>query len=335
MFDDAPGFIAIVTGPDHVFEFANRAYLELTSGQGIVGRSAREAMSPTEGAALLPVLDELLASPAASSPGAKTVKLAFAPGEGLPPFHIDLVCKPMIGPEGQVCGVFLEGADVTRRQLAEDRQMLLTNELSHRMKNMFASVLGLARLARSAAGDVDSFLASLATRIVAMSRTQDLITAEPGERVKLLDVLTLELAPYVGDGAVQIDLHCESMTVTAAEGVTVSLIVHELLTNALKHGALATADGRLEVVCTLSPKGAVLVWTERTSQAIRPVGAPGFGTLLTGRLIRSLGGEANFDLSPGGLVATLTFKAERVAGSRNPRSGRNPPAAPAADVSHA
>jgi two-component sensor histidine kinase len=229
-----------------------------------------------------------------------------APGEPPTRLHIDFLYQPIVGVDGAVTGVFVEGADVTARVLADDRHKMLTAELIHRVKNALATVLGLARLTKATATSVDDFLQTLTERVVAMGKTQDLLAEGVWEAVKVIDVLNVELAPYI-DNSGRVALHCQDMTMTAVMAVNLSLVVHELLTNALKYGALSPLGGRLVVTCTHNGSGATLVWSEQTDGPPSISKAPGFGTSLIERLARSLGGGALFDLQETGLQAIVNF----------------------------
>jgi two-component sensor histidine kinase len=174
------------------------------------------------------------------------------------------------------------------------------------VKNALATVLGLARLTRAAATSVDDFLDTLTERVVAMGKTQDLLSEGIWEPVKVVDVLNVELAPYI-DNSGRVELHCQDMTMTGAMAINLSLVVHELLTNALKYGALSALGGRLVVTCSSSVAGATLVWSEQTDGLVLPRQAAGFGTSLIERLARSLGGGAKLNLESTGLQATIEF----------------------------
>jgi two-component sensor histidine kinase len=126
------------------------------------------------------------------------------------------------------------------------------------------------------------------------------------ETVSVRKVLNVELAPYVGG---RVSLHCDNLTVEASAGVNLSLIVHELLTNALKYGPLSSLGGHLDVACRGVEGGAALVWTETTAAKIGTPGAPGFGTQLIQRLASALRGSITTDWRPTGLRVVVAFAA--------------------------
>jgi two-component sensor histidine kinase len=309
LLDATPGLIALVEGEDHVLQFANSAWLKIAEGD-VIGRPLRDLLPKAEARDLLASLDGIrTGGHAAGSKQRHTVVVASA-GQARP-IHLDFACRPMTGPDGGLRGILLEGADVTDRVLAHEHQQLLMNELIHRVKNTSATMLGLARLARNSATDLDTFVVSLSDRIVAMARTQDLLITASSQHLHVKDVLRVELQPYLGqDGDGLVDMTCQDLTLAAPSAISLSMIVHELLTNAVKYGALAAAGGRLRVDCMAVGQEAVLTWSETTLQRVGPMGKRGFGSRLIERLAQSLGGQLRFEPRQDGLDVTMTFEVD-------------------------
>ena len=309
LLDATPGLIAMVEGPDHVFQFANSAWLKMIEGD-LIGRTVRDVF-PQDGAwDLLALLDGIRAGGfvAADKQGHT---IAVLPAGQAHAVHLDFVCQPMIGPDGAQQGIVLEGADVSDRVLADERQQLLISELAHRGKNTAATMLGLARLARGHATDLDAFLTSLTDRIVAVCKTQDLLGLSRSGSIQVRDLLSLELQPYVDrDGAGLVDMACQDMTLAAGSAASLSMIVHELLMNALKYGALSAGGGRLHVRGKAVGRRAVLMWSETTFHPVGPMEKRGFGSRLIERLAQTLGGRLRFEPRQDGLDVSVTFEIE-------------------------
>jgi PAS domain S-box-containing protein len=119
MFEQAPGFMAMVTGPSHVFELANPAYLELTGRRAIVGQSLREALPELAGQGFFELFDRVAASGEVVGGSAEAVSLRRAGDGELELKYTDFVLQPLKNEAGQVVGIFIQGADVTDRVLAE------------------------------------------------------------------------------------------------------------------------------------------------------------------------------------------------------------------------
>lgn len=306
LFERAPGFVAVLDGPDHVFSFSNDAYRRLVGGRPVLGLSVRAALPELEGQGFFELLDKVYATgqPYVGTGAPITLTRTDEPGQDQT--HLDFLYEPMWGADGQVCAIFVQGADVTARVLAAENQALLMDEMTHRVKNALASVLGLARLISLSASSVEQFMDALTARVLAMAKTQDLLTAGPSETVPVRDVIKVELAPYIGE---RVRLHCDDLAVQATAGANLSLIVHELLTNALKYGALSDLGGHLDVACRGAEGGAALEWTETTAAPIAPSGTPGFGTHLITRLARALRGGIATNWRAAGLHVVVTFAA--------------------------
>ncbi len=206
----------------------------------------------------------------------------------------------------RVGGVLVVCNDVTARMVGERRQKLLHDELNHRVKNTLATVLSLAMLSGKSARSVPQFVTAFTDRIHAMAKTHDLVIKGATGAITVAGVLHAELAPYIAvDG--QVEMVCDELALTAETPVNLGLIVHELLTNAAKYGALSTPHGRLIVHCGRTPTGGFLDWRETIGHPLAPSERKGFGTQLIDRLARELGGSARLDLKPTGLEARVTF----------------------------
>jgi len=118
MFEQAPGFMALLSGPDHVFQSANPSWTRLAAGREMPGKAARDAMPETVPQGLIAILDEVYASGKAYAAGARPVWLAQA--DGMRHLHyLDFVCQPLRREDGAVFGIFMQGSDVTGRVHAE------------------------------------------------------------------------------------------------------------------------------------------------------------------------------------------------------------------------
>jgi two-component sensor histidine kinase len=306
LFGQAPGFIAVLRGSDHRFEFLNSAYARLVQKTDILGHTVLEVLPEVVGQGFIELLDAVYRD---GEPHVGTsVPLRLEPEGGGPPQqrYLDFVYQPIRNASGAVTGIFVQGYDISDRVNAEQRQALLVDEMNHRVKNTLATVQALAMLTGRSATTVAEFKTTLANRIAAMAKTQDLLVRGHAEPLPVEDVITSELAPYLGVGD-QVRLTCEPMTIAPDAAVSLGLLVHELLTNAAKYGALASLDGKLDVRCHAGPAGATLVWREICQPKVRPVNSGGFGTLLIDRLARDLGGAAQIDIRDDGLEAMVIF----------------------------
>jgi PAS domain S-box-containing protein len=119
LFDRAPGFMAVVRGPKHVFEMANASYQKLVGDRLLIGKPVREAVPEVEGQGLFELLDKVYSSGEAFSGRAVPIELEREPGRPREQRLLDFVFQPILDAQGKVSGIFADGYDVTERILAE------------------------------------------------------------------------------------------------------------------------------------------------------------------------------------------------------------------------
>ncbi|MCO6415864.1 PAS domain S-box protein [Siccirubricoccus sp. KC 17139] len=242
----------------------------------------------------------------------------WASGQSMP------LRDPAAGSEAPPLGLLAIMRDQTDRKRAEERRAVLTNELNHRVKNTLAVVQSLTRLGtRGASPDLSSFAAAFQRRIFALARAHDLLTHEDWTGAPLDGVVRAGLTPLVVDGG-RVDLSgcdAEEVFLPAGAALTLAMAVHELATNALRHGALSVPSGHVRVACRAAnaENGGTardtVEWVERGGPPI--VGPParrGFGLRLLERgLAMQSGMGADLRFEPEGLRCTLYLPSSRLA----------------------
>ncbi|MFD1611003.1 PAS domain-containing protein [Sphingomonas tabacisoli] len=119
MFDQAPGFMAMLRGPDHVFELANAAYLRLIGQRDVIGRRVRDALPEVDGQGYFETLDNVYATGEAFAGTALPVELRRTPDGPTERRFVDLIYQPITDVAGRISGIFVQGTDVTERVAAE------------------------------------------------------------------------------------------------------------------------------------------------------------------------------------------------------------------------
>ncbi|MBZ9676360.1 PAS domain S-box protein [Mesorhizobium sp. ES1-1] len=119
MFEQAPGFMAMLSGPDHVFELTNAAYRQLVGHRDVIGKPLREALPEVAGQGFVELLDHVFTSGEAFIGHAMKAELRQSPDAPEEDRFIDLVYQPVRAPSGEVIGIFVQGVDVTDRLAAE------------------------------------------------------------------------------------------------------------------------------------------------------------------------------------------------------------------------
>ena len=208
--------------------------------------------------------------------------------------------------------------DVTDRHQAfaalatsEHRQRLLINELNHRVKNTLATIQSIAALTARRSGSVEDFMRLFEARLIALSDTHNLLTANGWEKARLRDLLIQEFRPYAED---RLRMEGADVTLGAEQSLSMGLILHELVTNAAKYGPLKCPDGAagwIEVRWTdADDDGRVtLDWIEHGGPMVAPPTRSGFGSRLIDTSIRTtLAGSAAMDYADGRLHCRLVFR---------------------------
>jgi len=213
-------------------------------------------------------------------------------------------------------GVFL---DVTGRKQAEEGHELLAGEMSHRVKNLLAVASGLTQLTSRTARTIEDMTTELTQRLSALGRAHDLVRPIPGEQGKaalLGDLITVLLAPYDETAAFsgRIRVAVPRMGVGERTASALAMILHELATNSVKHGALSSSDGMLDISGKLDDECLLLTWAETGGPEITaPPEHSGFGRKMLERSISAqLGGNLSYDWQSAGLVATLGIRTARL-----------------------
>lgn len=209
-------------------------------------------------------------------------------------------------------------AKASLEQLLEVQETV-TSEVDHRMKNLLATVSGLIGLSRRHAETPEALAKALQSRLAAMGEAVRLLRASLGGQSSELHLaLAGGLQPLGIVAGERLSLEGPVLPVGSSAVVALSLIVHELGTNAIKYGALSQPRGQVAIRWreTSTPEGAALVelnWTERGGPAVAVPTRSGFGSDLITRMAASLGGEARFDYAADGVLFTITMLRDQLA----------------------
>jgi two-component sensor histidine kinase len=326
LFQQAPGFMAVLRGPEHVFEIINTSYLQLVGHRrDIVGKSVREALPEIEGQGYFELLDAVFATGDPFLGRNMPVMLQREPGSAVEQRFIDLVYQPTFDGTGKITGIFAEGYDVTDRVEGEKKQKLLLRELNHRVKNLFAVASGMVTLSARSASTPQEMARNLRGRLDALARANDLIRpgligADEGQQegTTMETLVRAVLLPYVDEARAH-DRECivfngPAVPVGSDAVTNLALILHESATNAAKYGALSSPDGSIRVDWTVKQSNLYLRWEESNGPAIaEPPVAKGFGSSLVERSVTGpLQGHIEYDWKPDGLTMHVTVPLERL-----------------------
>ncbi len=234
------------------------------------------------------------------------------------PLSYQLMFAQMVIVSAAVCSLAL-AALVTERRTAEEHQRLLISQLDHRVKNSLALMQAVVERSQVSARSIGDFVTSLGGRIRSMARTQSKLSTGRWKGLCLAGLIRDELSPYHTPGSDS--LVGPQVTLKPAAAQAISMVVHELATNAAKYGALSRSHGRIFVRWNIAPGVSgepvlTLVWREQGGPRVVPPSREGFGTSTIRNLLAyELGAEVNLRFEPAGLVCMIAVPASAAVAS--------------------
>src|ERR1700710_1056114 len=220
------------------------------------------------------------------------------------------------GADGRIIRWFGTNTYITERLKPDERRGLLINELNHLVKNTLATVQSLAmQTLRNTERSVDA-RELFESRLTALSRAHDVLTVESWEGAGLRQVASRALEPFTSkDGRVSIE--GPDVWLTPKQALALSMMLHELATNATKYGAISDDFGTVHVGWLIVPvdgsRELELTWTEKGGPRVSQPTRKGSGTRLIQRnLAHDLGGEATIEYRPEGVISVMRTPIEKI-----------------------
>lgn len=202
--------------------------------------------------------------------------------------------------------------DITERVRHEQKMKLVMQELNHRVKNTLAVAASTADQTMRHTDTLEQFKEAYSERVQSMAKAHRLLTRTEWEGAELHDLLQTELAHRVARPE-QIQLDGPTVILDPNVALAMHMVVHELSTNAVKYGALSTAQGRVDVQWSCTDEGdgdgrLTMRWIESGGPTVEPPDHSGFGTRVIRQTLQDeLAGEADMQFEPGGLKCTIQF----------------------------
>jgi PAS domain S-box-containing protein len=172
LFEQAPGIMAVLRGPEHVFELTNQSYLQLIGHRQVVGKTAREGLPEVAGQGFFELLDRVYSSGEPFVGHALPIRVQREPNGPLEERFLDFVYQPIRDASGAVSGIFVEGSDVTARKQIEDELRAANRQkdqflamLAHELRNPLAPIMTAAQLLK--VGRLDPRSVANASEIIA------------------------------------------------------------------------------------------------------------------------------------------------------------------------
>ena len=216
--------------------------------------------------------------------------------------------SPIFAPDGRVTGVAAVHRDMTENRAFGEHLGFTLRELSHRTKNLLAVVQGLARMIARRSSDIEEFEVRFRGCIQALAHSHDLLVQHDWQGATLQDLLRVQLASFGGIDSKKIAVQGPEVMLSPSAMQSLGIVLHELATNATKHGALSTPAGSVTISWKLeSQNGARVVWREKGGPPVSEPTHKGFGQVVFERIGASLDGNIVTDFRPAGLVCEITI----------------------------
>ncbi|MCJ2079720.1 HWE histidine kinase domain-containing protein [Methylobacterium sp. J-090] len=295
-----------LTEPGPLIEYANPAFTRMTgyATHEVLGRSPRFLQGPLTDRRALDAM--------------RTALRAGEPyqGEALnyrkdgTTYAVEWLITPVLDGDGSISHWVSAQREVTERRAALEQQQFLVRELHHRVKNTLATVQAIMSSTARSSVTMPEFQQAFGGRIASLAKTHTLLTEDRFQSVAFRDLLRAELEPYDDGGATRIRLEGPDVVLPSGLAVPVGMAVHELTTNAAKHGALAEFGGRVEITWTVSGTKAgrrlTWVWNEHDGPPVALPTREGFGSRLLKRVLATqVHADVVVDYDPDGLRITV------------------------------
>lgn len=225
--------------------------------------------------------------------------------------HVSLTVSPILDETGRVIGASKIARSTGERRRAEERTLLLMRELDHRAKNVLAVAQAILRLTR--ADTLPEYISAVEGRVMALARIHTQVAENRWDGAELRALVTSCLEIF-GDCEGRAGAEGPRVWLAPAAAQVVGVLLHELATNAAKHGSFSTPDGSIAVRWLTEPSGDLqLSWTESNGPPVRPPHRRSFGTRVIERHIPDqLGGQAEVRWMAEGLHCEFRVPAANV-----------------------
>jgi two-component sensor histidine kinase len=233
----------------------------------------------------------------------------------------DVTVSPITDALGRPQQILSISRDVTAHREALQRQKWLADELAHRVKNTFAVVLAIANQTLRGA-DPQREREVLNSRLIALSRAQDILTQAEFTAAPIMTVVEKSLSPYRMEHD-RFQIEGPVVELPAKQALALALALHELATNAVKYGALSVDGGRVSVVWSINASGDEprfrFSWRELGGPPVSTPKSPGFGSrLIRGVLANDFGGKVHLTYEHDGMGCELDAPLDRVSSPSEP-----------------
>jgi PAS domain S-box-containing protein len=312
VFNSSAVGVAVLT-PDARFIEANDAFTEITgyTGEELRTLDSADLTHPDDCASMRAHLEELLTGRRSSF----VIEKRYRRKDGSAIWVQNSVSLTH-DDTGQPLHLVKLVQNITERKTAEKRQRLLVDELNHRVKNTLATVQSFAVQTLRSAPTVAEGRKAFEARLIALSKTHDVLTRQHWEGADLCEVVEQAIAAYRAPGQPRFRVSGSGLMLQPKAALALSLALHELATNAVKYGALSTQAGTIDIEwqVTRHPKRFHLRWAETGGPKVEPPERRGFGSRLVERgLSQDIAGDVRLDFTIDGVMCSVDAPLHEVA----------------------
>jgi PAS domain S-box-containing protein len=286
--------------PDNPIILANQAFLDLTGYEAneVIGRNCRFLQGPGTDPKHV---ERIRAAVAAQIEITIEIRNYRKDGSS---FWNELLISPIHDDQGKLLYYFASQKDISKRRQArelEAEEFRLLREVDHRAKNALALVQGIVRLSRSE--DAQAYATAVQARVEALARAHALLSSARWRSVPVAQLIEAEVKPF---GSKRVSISGEEVELDAEQVQPLALVLHEMFSNAHRHGALSAAAGTVTIRWKRVSDSLVLEWTESGGPPPAEERIPSFGARLIDTTVeRQLVGRAMFDWKSTGLETRL------------------------------
>ena len=208
--------------------------------------------------------------------------------------------------------LYLGALDITERKEDEKRLRAISSELDHRVKNVLALVSAIAYFTAESTSNMEEFQNDFSKRIAALSRTHQALSKNAWSGAHLHELIEGEVNAFASNDQDRIKLSGPDLVMSSSIAQDMTLVFHELMTNAVKYGAFSSEKGKLAVTWSKTKNSVKVTWTETGVGLKASEPAKGFGLTLIGNTIKGqLKGDVSFDFKKTGLACTISIPTAR------------------------
>jgi PAS domain S-box-containing protein len=227
----------------------------------------------------------------------------------------EVTVSPIAGTDEKPARLLAIAHDVTERRLAEQTQQVMMQELHHRVKNTLATVMAITSQSLARAPGIAEGRLAVEQRLMALAEAHDLLRAG-GDDASLREIVDRAISPYQTVPA-RIAVSGDDVVLSSQGAIAVAMGLHELATNAAKHGALSVKSGRVEIAWHVAAGHLHFAWREHSGPPVQAPTRRGFGLRVIEASFRhQLHGTAALSFAPAGFACEVDVPLARLATAR-------------------